>query len=999
MGICVGRSVELIVSILGVLRSGAAYVPIDPAYPAERIDFIVDDAQLTLVVTSGPVDHLPAHIDVVDLAHIGDAPDTAPSVVQSADDIAYVIHTSGSTGRPKGVPVRHRNIVASTTAREAVYPNPVERFLLLSSFAFDSSMVGIFWTLCTGGTLVLPSAEAHDDVLRLVELVERRRVTHTLALPSLYRLMATEARPAQLSSLNTVIVAGEACRPDVIEAHRACCPRAVLSNEYGPTEGTVWSHAFIVDEQYRSGPVPIGSPIPGTVHVVLGPNGRPVPDGEPGELYIGGRGIAAGYLRRDDLTAERFVQLDAGSEAGHDDIWYRTGDLVRADSQGRLTFLGRVDQQVKVRGFRIEPGEVEAVLLTSPLVDDIAVDARDVGGRSHLTAWFVSAETPTAAGLRDHVAAQLPSHMVPTFFVHVDRIPLLPNGKTDRAALPDPETATAGGPRGETGAIEPRQQLLAAIWADVLGVESVGPDDNFFDLGGDSIISLQIVARARRAGIELRPRDVFDHQTVREIVEVAASPAPATIETGPVSGEVPLTPIQHWFFEQEFVEWNHWNQSMWLDLDPNTDVEVLGAALAVVCEHHDQLRAAFDVEPGGVRQRILETPVPPYVEVVELGDSAAALERNASTAEGSLDIGAGRNIALLVCTTDGRPTRLLVTVHHLVVDGVSWSPMIEDWAAAYAALVAGDVPRLPPRSTSFQSWSRALTGAADDARFAGSRSFWDATVTDSDDARALRTSAANTEESARTVIRSLDADETAQLLRSTGASNVDAVTVEDLLLTSATIAVPPRLGQSCFTAVLEGHGREELVDESADISRTVGWFTSQFPITLAVSDPADLDGCLDEVRTQLRGIPERGIAFGIERYLVADSPLRAVDFPTTAFNYLGQLDRNFAVSTPFAAVRELVGAIDPANRRPHLLGLLCVIHHGRLVVTVDHLPDHLPDVEAAALADDLIRVVRSLIDRSPAAKRATGALAEFDLVDLSESDASQLSSLLDQLDD
>ncbi|MCB0028275.1 MAG: amino acid adenylation domain-containing protein, partial [Anaerolineales bacterium] len=343
VGLYTDRRPELLVGILATLKAGAAYVPIDPEYPAERIAYILADSGLKLLLTAGG--EAPAGAAALDLLTFDftDYPAEPPAVAITPEALAYVIYTSGSTGQPKGVMVNHRNIVHSTTARYSFYEAPVERFLLLSSFSFDSSLVGIFWTLCGGGTLILPPAGLHQNIRFLLDTIEKEAVTHLLALPSLYQILLDEARPGQLDSLNTVIVAGEACHAGLIQAHYERYPDAALYNEYGPTEGTVWSHAYRFPADFAGTMVPIGKAIPNVTNYVLDPWGGPVPLGVPGELVLGGAGIAPGYLNRPELTAARFVHLPQLPGVAVSERFYRTGDLVKWRPDGNLDFLGRVD--------------------------------------------------------------------------------------------------------------------------------------------------------------------------------------------------------------------------------------------------------------------------------------------------------------------------------------------------------------------------------------------------------------------------------------------------------------------------------------------------------------------------------------------------------------------------------------------------------------------------------------------------------------------------------
>lgn len=545
VGICLERSPEQIVAILGVLRAGGAYVPLDPGYPAERLAFMLRDSGAPVLVThSARVERLPDHAAQVlcvdgDAAPAGanggdnrgehrvfpegvrplsdvsqgedpfreDEPDIEP------EDLAYVIYTSGSTGQPKGVAITHGNLLHSTLARFHVYPEPLSSFLLLSSFAFDSSIVGIFWTLCRGGALVLPPPGSETDVPGLAALINRHRISHLLCLPSLYDLLLTYAPAAQLDSLRVAIVAGEACPSLLPQRHYAALPDAALYNEYGPTEGSVWCTAHKIPPEHPAGaPVPIGRPIPNMAAHVLDPYRQPVPVGVAGELYIGGAGLARGYVNRPDLTEERFVshpfaeEMLALGDGPHGARLYRTGDRVRWCADGTLEFLGRIDQQVKIRGFRVELGEIETVLVAHPAVEAAVVAVHGDGADQRLVAYVVwrnPAETPGLQALRQHVGARLPAYMVPAQWVPLDALPRTPNGKVDRNQLPAPGAAGDAVPDPSNGDVAPgapRDALeiqLVRIWESVLKVRPLGIHDDYFALGGHSLGAVALFGRMR----------------------------------------------------------------------------------------------------------------------------------------------------------------------------------------------------------------------------------------------------------------------------------------------------------------------------------------------------------------------------------------------------------------------------------------------------------------------------------------------------------------------
>jgi amino acid adenylation domain-containing protein len=542
VAVCVERRPEMAAAILAVLKAGGAYVPLDPGYPDERLRLTLAGSSAAVLITHGR--HLgaldpPAGLRVIDVdaveddAHPGD--DANPGVAVPGDALAYVIHTSGSTGTPKGVMVSHAALASSTAARFRFYPEPVGAYLLLSPIAFDSSVAGFFWTLCSGGALVLPAADEAGDGDRLRALATRAAVTHLLAVPSLYAQLIADHEPWG-GSLRTVIVAGEACAAEVVETHRRRFPGVALVNEYGPTEATVWSSAHRADAEPVDGAVPIGRPVANTRSHVLDGAFSAVPPGVPGELYVGGGQVARGYLGRPGLTAERFLPDPFAARPG--ERMYRTGDRARWKDAGVLEYDGRLDGQVKIRGFRVEPGEVEAALRGHPAVRACAVVAReDRPGDRRLAAYAV-AEGVEPAGVRAFLRARLPDHLVPASVTLLPSLPLMPNGKLDRKALPAPEAAAAASPFDE-----PRNYVeaqLIPLWEALLGVEGIGATQSFFDLGGNSLLALRLFTQVnRRLGCDLPVSTLFAGATVRHMAEAIMEQ-----KRSAWAGPAPVVPLQ-----------------------------------------------------------------------------------------------------------------------------------------------------------------------------------------------------------------------------------------------------------------------------------------------------------------------------------------------------------------------------------------------------------------------------------------------------------------------
>ncbi|WP_342242120.1 condensation domain-containing protein, partial [Inquilinus sp. OTU3971] len=672
---------------------------------------------------------------------------------------------------------------------------------------------------------------------------------------------------------------------------RALRPRALI-NGYGPTEAVVtplvWkgNAETACDGAY----VPIGRPVGDRRAYVLDGRLQPVPVGVAGELYIGGSGLARGYVGRADLTAERFVPDPYGGPGGR---MYRTGDVVRWRADGAVEYLGRADHQVKIRGYRIEPGEVEARLLSHPAVRGAVVSAVSSPGGRRLVAHVAAPEAGDGleAGLKAHLAGQLPDYMVPSRIMVLPALPLLPTGKLDRKALPEPEweSTTRSAPEGEA------ERAIAGIWAEVLGLRQVGRDDNFFELGGDSILSLQVVSRARRMGLVLTPRQLFEHQTVRGLAAVAGRETVVVQETA--TGEAPLTPIQRWFFGTEIPQRHHWNQAVLLAPRQRLDAEALGRALAAVVAHHDALRLRFvQGQDGAWTQAYAEPAEQEWLWIRAVADEAAQV---AEAAQRSLDLTQGPLLRAVLAERWDGTQRLLLAIHHLVVDGVSWRILLEDLQAAYGQAVAGEAIVLPETSSSFGAWGRILQAHASSPELLAELPYWQSVLDGPSGFPVARPEGADTERVEHR--QRFDAALTERLVT---AGRAWRAGVEDLLLTALARALCRHSGQGSALVALEGHGREEL--GGLDLSRTVGWFTSLYPVRLTPAE--DLEASLKAVKEQLRAVPQRGLGYGVLRHMGSaevQAALSGQPWPAVTFNYLGRFDGMTAGA--FALARESAG--------------------------------------------------------------------------------------------
>jgi amino acid adenylation domain-containing protein/non-ribosomal peptide synthase protein (TIGR01720 family) len=999
-------SSTMLVGMLGIMRAGGAYVPLDPAYPPGLVRHVLDDTGAAVMVSQAALADRLADFGprIVTIEGDGEAAWVPEAEIGAQpDDLAYILYTSGTTGRPKGVPITHRNLVHATEARLRVYGEAPDRFLLLSSFTFDSSVAGIFWTLATGGTLVVPRHRLEQDLDALLALFRECRVTHTLCLPTLHDLILRHAAPADLASLRTVIVAGEACPGALVRTHHQALPNVRLCNEYGPTEATVWSTAQLLAPADATDPVPIGRPIPRMRAFVLDQARRPVPAGVPGELWLAGAGLTAGYRNLEALTAERFATLDV---LGFPERAYRTGDLAAWRPDGTLVFLGRADQQLKLRGHRIEPAGIAAVLREHGDVLDATVAVRGKPGR--LVAYVVPAtgRDVDTGDLKGHLRAVLPDALVPESFVELESLPRTWSGKVDEKALPEPSSAHPGSePTAPQSEIE---ATLCGIWCEVLGIPRVGIHENYFALGGDSIMSIQIVSRVRQAGLRIDPRHVLQRPTIAELaqtidqaIERTSDRAPGSAaDREPVAGEVPLSPIQAWFLGRDLGAPHHWNQSALFEVPADFDAERLGRALACLLADHDQLRARFTTDRHGQWRQIVAPPgaVAVPLDVVELGVAEgpghdAELEPHLRAAQAGFDLGAAPLVrALLVRRGAAQPGLLLLAIHHLVVDAVSWGILIADLEEAYAQAAMRLQPRLPVRTASFRSFVQALEQEMAAMPRGVAVEPWRRVL--AADAGDLPCDGAPVsppvEADARRFRQVLPAELTDALL--TRAGERHQTRPEELLLAALTLAVGRSGDRASLRLMREGHGREG----DLDLSRTVGWLTAMTPLALSLPAIKDAAVVIQSVKETVRATPRPGQAFSFWRWGGGDPEsarsLARAGEPLLLFNFLGRQAQTGGVLRRVAGAEAT--ARSPDNARSHLLEINVQVVDGRLVADWIHVePVHERDT-IERWAGDFARELDRLVAHCLAAVPAAATAAAFPEAGLDDDDLGRLMARL-----
>jgi amino acid adenylation domain-containing protein/non-ribosomal peptide synthase protein (TIGR01720 family) len=1008
VAVLVDRSPRLAAAILGVLKSGGYYVPVDPAHPPERIAGALADADARVLVTEEGLASMvaapPGGTVLIDASvpdrepSGGDLPDGDPSDRPDPRSLAYTVYTSGSTGRPKGAMIEHGSL--ATYARDVVERLGLgagDRFLQFASPSFDVLAEELFPTWAAGGCVVFPQRTLLGGGDDLTELIAAERLT-VIELPTAYwhewvRELDRLGRVLP-DCLRLVIIGGERALPERLAAWRRL--GVPLMNCYGLTETTVTSTFFRLDpaEPETGWPnLPIGTPLPSSDLRVLDRHLRPVPAGGTGELYIGGSSVGRGYLGRPGLTAHRFVADPDPARPGQ--RLYRTGDLIRQRADGDLEFISRVDLQVKIRGFRVEPMEVESVLIRHPQVAGAVVSVHEPApGDRRLVAYVVPgpAGDPGVAELRRFLDGELPAHLVPSAFVTLDALPLTSNGKVDRDRLPAPGTSRPEVAEAYVAPRSPVQHKLAGIVSAVVGLDRVGIHDNFFEVGGDSILAIQVVAEAQEAGLRLSPLDLFAHPTVAALAGVAGAGQAVDAEQADVSGPVPVAPGVRWFSTAGIADPHHWNRSVVLELPAGVESGQLEAAVAHLMVHHDGLRQRLLLAGDRTRVRIAPRGDPTPVAVHDLSGLDGA-ELDDRMAEVSAEMQTGLDPAVgplvrfaLLRPGGGRPDRVAIVAHRLVADAPSMRILVEDLRTALAQLAAGEEVALPPKTTSWQAWVQRLVKYAATPPVQSQRDYW-SELTALPGGRLPvdhpTEPASETVATERFVNVALSSGETTELLAAPGALNCR---IEEVLLAALSRTLCGCGGAGRYLVDVERHDRVPLF-EDVDVSRTVGWFSRTHPVALTGDPDERPEATLKAVKEALRAVPSGGIGWQLLR--AGPDPVPAAP-AELAFSYLGHVD-----PPGFALISGPVGAdVSPRAWRPYPVEVEASVTGGTLVVEWRYSESRHERRTVQGMAERYAGELRALIDAARHPVGSTHSPSDFPLARV---DQAQLDDLLSRI--
>ena len=949
VGVYLERSPLFIVSLLAILKAGAAYLPLDSTLPRESLIFRLQDADVNIVITQQQlsVNLSQETLKIIsldaDAQAISNEKQDNPSSEVTPQNLVYLLFTSGSTGKPKAVAVEHQQLLNYYySITQKLNLERCDSFATVSTFAADLGNTMIFPALTSGACLHVISQPTASHPEALAEYFERHSIDCLKIVPTHLKALLTSSHPEHILPKNCLILGGEICSWKLIEELQNFAPNCQIFNHYGPTETTVGALVYQVDsnlefsDYQKSKTVPIGRPLSNIKIYLLDTNLQPVPIGTSGELYIGGAGVTRGYFKRPELTDKKFI-LNPFLPS---EKLYKTGDIARYLSNGNIEFIGRVDHQVKIHGYRIELGEIETALLKHPAIKETVVIAKeDKSSNKRLIAYTVIdfTQTVTTDNLRQFLQQQLLEYMVPNTFVQMEGLPLTPNGKINRAALPNPITQGLS----STNFVPPRnpvEEKLAELWCEILGVNRIGINDNFFELGGDSILSMQIIAKANQAGLQITPKQLFEKPTIAELailLDQTQTNYVIDAEQGLVTGEVPLTPIQHWFFEQNFANSHHWNQSFLFQVKQTLNPVILEQALQHIIEHHDALRLRFDYSESGWQQintlpsetvpftRINLTNKTPEEQTAEIPAAATKLQKSLNLSDGPLI-----RVALFYLGAE-QPSRLLIAIHHLVMDGVSWRILLSDLQQVYQQLIQGEIVKLPAKTTSFKKWAEKLKEYARLPKLQKELEYWHkSSQTQLTSLPVDFSNGKNTIAETETISVQLSATDTQELLQKVPA--IYQTQINDVLLTALLQAFNQWTGKQTLAIDLEGHGREELFPD-VNLSRTVGWFTTVFPVLLELKGHSQPEDILLAVKKKLRSIPEHGIGYGLLRY-ISDSKAKLHSHTAEVkFNYLGQFDQQQAESSLFTPARESKGiSRSLQGHRSHLIDINGIVTNGQL---------------------------------------------------------------------
>ncbi|QGX67144.1 amino acid adenylation domain-containing protein [Bacillus sp. ms-22] len=979
VGILTRPSLDMTAAVLGVLKAGAAFVPIDADYPAQRIAYMLEDCEAEVLLIQKGLTAPPSftgHTLLIEEAVEGEA--HAIQVPIKPTDLAYMIYTSGTTGQPKGVMVEHQSLVnLAFWHNDAFQVTTEDRTAKYAGFGFDASIWEMFPTWIAGAELHIIDEAIRLDMIKLNTYFNDEGITIAF-LPT---QLCEQFMSMDNQSLRYLLTGGDKLKQVKPVSYK-------LVNNYGPTEYTVVATSGIIDP--HQGTLPIGTAIANSRFYIMGSLYDLSPPGVPGELVIAGKGLARGYWNLPEETDKRFVPdpFHPGERM------YRTGDLVKWTEDGELIYLGRKDHQVNIRGFRIELSEIEAQLLAIDSVKEAVVTTvQDASDQDALIAYVTTDEDTTA--LKESLKRTLPEYMVPSWIIKLEQFPMTANGKVDLKALPVPDMEA-----NQTAYEAPRDEvetLLCGIWEDVLGVSQVGIHDHFFFLGGDSIKGIQMASRLTQEGWKLDMKLLFQYPTIAELRPYIEEADLLTADQSPVEGEVILTPIQRWFFERRFENQHHWNLSMMLHAPKGFDLAITEQVLQKLFSHHDALRMVYRQEHGDIlqyNQRELTEPMSIIsCDVSKEKDVKKAISTYANEYQRQLNLEKGP-LMKVICFHTEQGDHLLMVTHHLVIDGVSCRILLEDFMTLYHQAEQGEALVLPPKTHSFKEWAEAIERYAQSQPLKSQKEYWAEIesmpfTTLPVDHEVKERKVTDT----RAVKMQLTEAETEHLL--TDIHLPYTTEMNDILLCALGLAVQEWTGQSHVHVQLEGHGREDILS-GLDVSRTVGWFTSMYPVVLEAKPNQTIADAIKGTKEMLRRVPNKGIGYGILKYMTASDPSAKHVHPEISLNYLGQIDQEVATELFGPSTYDMGRQASPESEAVYKLNISGLVQHNQFILSCSYCASEYEEQTIQQFIALLKEKIRSIITHCLALHEREFTPSDFSVADLEMDEMDEIFDMLEE---
>jgi amino acid adenylation domain-containing protein/non-ribosomal peptide synthase protein (TIGR01720 family) len=983
VGLILNRSENMVIGILGILKAGAAYVPIDAEYPEDRIQYILKDSGVKFILTERSIDHYinKNECQITSFCldtweEIGEQySDKNPVYLNKPTDLSYIIYTSGSTGQPKGVEITHKNTVAFINWCTNEFSNSDYSIVYAgTSYCFDLSVFEILFTLTTGKCIrILKSGMNSIDYLN----TDSKILLNTV--PSVIEALIKEE--ADFKNVTVINMAGEPIPYFIKDA--LDYNKIEVRNLYGPTEYTTYSTCYRFSNEHTI--IPAGKPIFNTQIYIVDQDTNLLPENVIGEICLSGDGLAHGYINNDELTKEKFILNPFKKNSK----LYRTGDLGRWLKDGNIEFSGRKDSQIKIRGYRIELGEIENSLLNYTKIENAAAVVReDKYGTKQLVAYYKSSENINDTELKDFLKKYLPGYMMPAFLLPLSEFPLNANGKIDRNKLPGIQesdyqiTSVYVDPRNEI------EHILVSIWQQVLGSRQVGIRDNFFIMGGDSIKALQVSSRLYRAGYKIDVKDIFQHPSIEEL-SLYVKRSGRIANQSAISGEVPLTAIQKDFFASLRNKKEYYNQAVMFYSADGFDEEFIRKVFSKLQDHHDALRMSYTITPDHIRQISHDLNYPLSLSIFDLRGSEEEIRRVselASDIQASIELSTGPLMKLgLFRLSDG--DRLLVAIHHLVVDGVSWRILFEDIETLTNQYKKGEELILPLKTDSFKDWSEAVAEYAGSNEFLREKNYW---INQAKQNPKLLERDFETGErylkNKASVIFQLSILETNTLL--TQVNQAFNTEINDILLTGLSLAINTAFEIDKCLIALEGHGREEIID-NIDVSRTVGWFTTVYPVLLDLSDVHTLGNQIKTIKNYLHRVPNKGIGYCILKYLSKKEDTSDLTFlpePNISFNYLGQIDSDVQNKSFTLAEASVGHSMSPDDQSSYDLEISGIITEGILQMVISYNKTQFRQSTIEKLSDAYKQSLLKIINYCSSQKQPEPTSSDFIYNELSVND-------------